>query len=73
MVFRPPWGDALCIFEGLAMKKELLSASVKQLTGKIQERIGKLIGSKEQQSEGLRKQVIGRADMRHGDARLSGR
>lgn len=55
------------------MKKEQLLGSLRQLAGLVQENVGKLMGSKAQQSEGLRKQVLGRADMRHGAARLSGR
>ncbi|MDI9333174.1 MAG: hypothetical protein QM533_02235 [Cytophagales bacterium] len=47
------------------MNKYQVEGEVKDLAGKVQERVGKLIGSKELQAKGLQKQVIRNAVHQH--------
>jgi uncharacterized protein YjbJ (UPF0337 family) len=51
------------------MNKNQIQGSVKGLTGKVQEEAGKLVGNKEQEAKGIRKQVTGKAERRLGDAK----
>lgn len=51
------------------MNKNQISGNAKDLAGKVQEEVGKLVGSKEQQAKGLGKQVAGKAEKAYGDAR----
>ncbi len=51
------------------MNKNQVKGVVKDLAGKVQEEIGILVGSKEQQAKGLSKQVSGKAQKIYGDAK----
>jgi uncharacterized protein YjbJ (UPF0337 family) len=51
------------------MNKEQAKGVAKEAIGKIQEEIGKLIGSKTQQAHGLEKQVDGKFEETIGDLR----
>ena len=51
------------------MNKNQIHGAVKDLTGKVQEEAGKLVGNKEQEAKGIQKQVIGKAEKRLGDAK----
>ena len=51
------------------MNKNQISGNAKDLAGKVQEEVGKLVGSKDQQAKGLGKQVAGNAEKAYGDAR----
>lgn len=53
------------INERKIMNKYQVEGEVKDLAGKVQERVGKLIGSKELQAKGLQKQVIRNAVHQH--------
>lgn len=46
------------------MTKAQLVGALTHWVGKMQERVGQLLGSKAYQTEGREKQVLGRADMR---------
>jgi uncharacterized protein YjbJ (UPF0337 family) len=49
------------------MNKDQVKGASKQVVGKVQEKAGKLVGSKEQQIKGLSKQISGRAQKGLGD------
>ena len=49
------------------MNKDQVKGVVKDVAGKVQEKAGKLVGSKEQQVKGLSKQVAGKAQKSVGD------
>lgn len=49
------------------MNKDQVKGTSKDVAGKIQEKAGKLVGSKEQQIKGLSKQVSGKAQKGLGD------
>lgn len=49
------------------MNKNQINGNAKDIAGKIQEEAGKLVGSKEQQAKGLKKQVSGKAEAALGD------
>ncbi|GAA4033515.1 CsbD family protein [Actimicrobium antarcticum] len=51
------------------MNKDQLKGEAKDIAGKVQEEVGKLTGSKEQQAKGLGKQVEGKAQKGLGDAK----
>lgn len=51
------------------MNKDQAKGTAKTLAGKVQERAGKLVGSKEQQAKGLEKQAVGKAQKHGGDAK----
>jgi uncharacterized protein YjbJ (UPF0337 family) len=51
------------------MNKNQVKGVVKDLAGKVQEEIGILVGSKEQQAKGLSKQVSGKTEKIFGDAK----
>jgi uncharacterized protein YjbJ (UPF0337 family) len=51
------------------VNKNQISGNAKDLAGKVQEEVGKLVGSKDQQAKGLGKQVAGKAEKAYGDAR----
>jgi len=53
----------------LAMNKDQLEGSVKDVGGVIQEKAGKLLGSREQQAKGIAKQIDGTAQKMVGDAK----
>lgn len=51
------------------MNKNQIQGTVKDLTGKVQEEAGKLVGNKEMEAKGIHKQVTGKAEKRLGDAK----
>jgi uncharacterized protein YjbJ (UPF0337 family) len=51
------------------MNKDQVKGMVKDLAGKVQEEVGKLVGSKEQQAKGLGKQISGKVEKTYGDAK----
>jgi uncharacterized protein YjbJ (UPF0337 family) len=51
------------------MNKNQVRGEVKDLAGKVQEQVGKWVGSKEQQAKGVAKQVVGSAEKMQGDAK----
>jgi len=51
------------------MNKNQVKGALKDVAGKVQEEIGKLVGSKEQQVKGLGKQISGKAEKTYGDAK----
>lgn len=51
----------------MAMNKDQAKGAVKNIGGKIQEEVGKLVGSKHQQTEGLKHQVAGKLQETAGD------
>lgn len=53
------------------MNKNQFKGSVKNMAGKVQEEIGKMTGSKEQQVKGLNKQIAGKAEKTFGDAQAA--
>lgn len=57
------------IFQEPIMNKNQVNGTVKDLTGKVQEEAGKLVGNKEQQAKGLLKQVEGKAEKAFGNAK----
>jgi uncharacterized protein YjbJ (UPF0337 family) len=53
------------------MNKNQVKGAAKQVVGKVQEKTGQLIDSKEQQIKGLSKQVAGKVQMSIGDIQNS--
>ena len=53
------------------MNKDQVKGVAKNVAGKVQEKAGKLIGSKEQQVKGLTKQISGKVQKNVGDAEQS--
>jgi len=51
------------------MNKDQVKGTAKDIAGKVQEKAGKLVGSKEQQIKGLDKQISGKAEKNFGDAK----
>jgi len=51
------------------MNKDQVKGVVRDVTGKVQEEVGRLVGSKEQQVKGLSKQISGKVQKGVGDAR----
>ena len=51
------------------MNKDQVKGLAKDIAGKVQEEVGKLVGSKEQQAKGLGKQISGNAQKIYGDAK----
>ena len=51
------------------MNKDQVKGVAKDIAGKVQEKAGKLVGSKEQQVKGLGKQISGQAEKSYGDAK----
>jgi uncharacterized protein YjbJ (UPF0337 family) len=49
------------------MNKDQAKGVVKDVAGKVQEKAGKLVGSKEQEAKGLSKQVAGKVQKKVGD------
>ena len=54
------------------MNKDQLKGVAKDVAGKVQEKAGKLVGSKKQQIKGLTKQVAGKVQKGIGDLKQSG-
>ena len=53
------------------MNRDQMKGVAKDVTGKVQEQAGKLVGSKEQQIKGLSKQISGKVQKSVGDAKQS--
>ena len=53
------------------MNKDQVKGVAKDVTGKVQEEAGKLVGSKEQQIKGLSKQISGKVQKGVGDVEQS--
>lgn len=51
------------------MNKNQVKGAVKDVAGKVQEEVGKLVGSNEQQAKGLNKQLSGQVEKIYGDAK----
>jgi uncharacterized protein YjbJ (UPF0337 family) len=51
------------------VNKDQVKGSAKDIAGKVQQKAGKLTGSKRQQVKGLAKQVAGKTQKVFGDAR----
>ena len=51
------------------VNKNQIKGTARDIAGKVQEEAGKLIGSKEQQAKGLKKQVSGKAEKAVGDVK----
>jgi len=51
------------------MNKDQVKGTTKNIAGKIQEGVGKLVGNKEQQAKGMTKQVTGKAQKGLGDVK----
>lgn len=51
------------------MNKDQVKGKVKNIGGKIQEEVGKAVGSSEQQAKGLSKQVEGKVQEAYGDVK----
>lgn len=53
------------------MNKDQVKGVAKDVAGKVQEKAGKLVGSKEQQIKGLAKQISGKIQKGVGDVEQS--
>jgi len=51
------------------MNKDQVKGKAKEVGGKIQEKVGKAVGSSEQQAKGLNKQAEGKLQKGIGDAK----
>jgi uncharacterized protein YjbJ (UPF0337 family) len=51
------------------MNKDQIKGATKEFTGKVQRKIGKLVGSKTQQAKGLGNQISGKAEKSYGNAK----
>jgi uncharacterized protein YjbJ (UPF0337 family) len=51
------------------MNKDQVTGVAKDIAGKVQESVGQMIGSKEQQAKGLGKQIEGKTEKTLGDAK----
>ena len=53
------------------MNKDQVKGKAKNIAGKVQEKTGKLIGSRQQQVKGIAKQISGKLQESLGDIRQS--
>jgi uncharacterized protein YjbJ (UPF0337 family) len=51
------------------MNKNQVKGAAKEIAGKVQEGVGKLVGSSEQQAKGVSKQISGKVEKNFGDAK----
>lgn len=51
------------------MNKDQVKGTAKDIGGKIQEKVGEVVGSSEQQAKGISKQVEGKVQETYGDAK----
>ncbi len=51
------------------MNKDQIKGKAKDIGGKIQQEVGEVIGSSEQQAKGISKQVEGKVQETYGDAK----
>jgi len=54
------------------MNRDQVKGTAKEVAGKVQQKAGKLTGSKSQQAKGLVKQVTGKAQKAFGDVKDDG-
>jgi len=52
-----------------SMNKDQIKGTAKEITGKVQQEAGKLVGSEKQQAKGIAKQVAGKAQKVVGDVK----
>ena len=50
------------------MNRDQVKGVTKNIAGKVQQEVGKLVGSKQQQVKGLNKQIAGNSEKTYGDA-----
>jgi uncharacterized protein YjbJ (UPF0337 family) len=55
--------------KGIAMNKDQVKGAVKEAAGKLQQKTGKILGSKKQEAKGLVTKTKGKAQKKVGDAR----
>ena len=53
------------------MNRDQIKGRTKEVAGKIQEKTGKLVGSKTHEASGLTKQAAGKVQKSYGDAKES--
>ena len=51
------------------MNKDQVKGTAKDIAGKVQEKVGKLVGNQEQQIKGMGKQISGKTEKNYGDAK----
>ena len=51
------------------MNRDQVKGTAKDVAGKVQEKVGELVGNKEQQAKGLIKQAEGKVQKNVGDAK----
>ena len=51
------------------MNKDQVKGAMKDAAGKLQEQVGKAIGSRKQQAKGLTKQAAGKVQKAYGDVK----
>jgi uncharacterized protein YjbJ (UPF0337 family) len=51
------------------MNKDQVKGATKEAVGKVQEQVGRLVGSPEQEAKGIGKQVAGNVQKNVGDAK----
>jgi len=51
------------------MNKDQVKGTVKEAAGKVQGKLGDLVGSNDQKAKGLVKEVVGKAQKKFGDAK----
>ena len=51
------------------MNKDQVEGATKNLVGKVQEQVGKLVGSEEQEGKGISKQISGKVQESVGDVK----
>jgi uncharacterized protein YjbJ (UPF0337 family) len=51
------------------MNKDQIKGKAKDVAGKVQEKVGKAVGSSEQQAKGLSKQAEGKVQEKAGDVK----
>ena len=54
--------------QGVGINKNQVEGGLKEAAGKVQEKAGELVGSKNQQAKGLAKEVEGKAQKQVGNA-----
>jgi len=53
------------------MNKDQVKGAAKNVAGKVQEQVGRLVGSEDQQVKGISKQISGEAQKSLGDVKQS--
>jgi uncharacterized protein YjbJ (UPF0337 family) len=55
--------------QGVSMNKDQVTGTVKEAAGKVQQKTGQLIGSRNQQAKGIAKQIDGKIEQTVGDVK----